>query len=52
LEAVLAKIQQGEITKIGINCHKGRHRSVALAELVKQELEALGYHVVLEHAEL
>ena len=52
MDALLSKVQDAGITKLAINCHKGRHRSVAFAELAKQELEALGYTVVLEHMEL
>jgi len=52
LEAVINKIENDGLTDIGINCHKGRHRSVAFAELTKIELEKLGYEVNLIHMEL
>ena len=43
---------EGGMTALGVNCHKGRHRSVGFAELAKKELENLGYTVVLKHLEL
>jgi RNase adaptor protein for sRNA GlmZ degradation len=52
MKAVISKVQNEGVTKIGINCHKGRHRSVAFAELAKAELQRLGYTVVLEHVEI
>ena len=51
MNALVEKVQQQGVTKIGVNCHKGRHRSVAFAELAKRELESRGYTVILEHVD-
>lgn len=37
---------------VGVNCHKGRHRSVATAEIIARNLRELGLHVNIIHAEL
>lgn len=37
---------------LSINCHKGRHRSVAMAEMVGKKLSQLGYSVELHHLNL
>ncbi len=52
MKMLLNKVRDESITKMAINCHKGRHRSVAFAELAKKELEGLGYTVIMNHMEL
>lgn len=37
---------------VALGCHGGRHRSVALAEMVTDRLRDAGYEVELDHAEL
>lgn len=37
---------------VGVNCHKGRHRSVATAEIVAIKLRKLEFQVNVIHAEL
>lgn len=49
MNALVAKVRDEGVTKIGVNCHKGRHRSVAFAELAAVRLRSLGYSVVVEH---
>jgi hypothetical protein len=46
------KNQQISTLFIGINCHKGRHRSVATAEILAKKLRDLNYQVNINHAEL
>ena len=36
LSMTVSKIEDGNLQAIGINCAKGRHRSVAAAEILKQ----------------
>ena len=52
MEKLIEKVVKFGMTNIGINCHKGRHRSVGFAELAKKELEVLGYTVIMKHLEL
>jgi RNase adaptor protein for sRNA GlmZ degradation len=52
MKSALSKIQTDELHTISINCHKGRHRSVGFAELLKVELIKLGYVVDVYHLEL
>lgn len=47
-KAVLDHIKQGKRV-ISVNCHQGRHRSVAFAELMKSELKEMGYTVTCYH---
>jgi hypothetical protein len=46
------KNQQISTLFIGINCHKGRHRSVATSEILAGKLRELDYQVNVNHAEL
>jgi RNase adaptor protein for sRNA GlmZ degradation len=52
MASALSKIQTDELHTISINCHKGRHRSVGFAELLRVELIKLGYTVDVYHLEL
>lgn len=51
-DSIINKITVEKLTTVAINCHKGRHRSVATAELVAAELRKRGYIVNLRHLEL
>jgi len=51
-QTIIHKIIQEKLTKVALNCHKGRHRSVGTAELVAVELRQRGYDVKLIHLEL
>jgi UPF0042 nucleotide-binding protein len=37
---------------VAFGCHGGRHRSVAVAEMLKRELEAEGHGVTVHHRDL
>jgi len=48
MNSILTFIRGGG-RKISVYCHKGRHRSVATAELVGEELREEGYTVDIQH---
>lgn len=50
VERVLSVAQDGETIAFG--CFGGRHRSVALAEMVGEALKARGHEVEIHHREL
>lgn len=47
---ILSKIEDGETVAFG--CYGGRHRSVAMAEMVGEALKAKGDEVEIHHREL
>ncbi len=51
-QTIVNKIVTEKLSKVAINCHKGRHRSVGTAEIVATELRQRGYEVILRHLEL
>ena len=50
-DIILQKVTDGSRI-LSINCHKGRHRSVAFAEIMMQELTELGYNVICLHHDI
>lgn len=44
--------EDSKLCSLSVNCQKGRHRSVAFAELLAKRLRALGYEVDVYHLEL
>lgn len=52
VQTIIHKILQEKLSKVSINCHKGRHRSVGTAEMIATEMRKRGYNVTLMHLEL
>ncbi len=52
MKSTLEKIEKEKPKVVSINCHKGRHRSVAFAELLSIQLVALGYTVTIQHVDV
>lgn len=47
-----AEDQDAERIDVAIGCTRGRHRSVALVEMVATRLATRGYHVIKRHRDL
>ena len=52
MTSTLQKIIETNPKVVSINCHKGRHRSVAFCEMLAMKLKELEYTVTIEHVEL
>jgi RNase adapter protein RapZ len=50
LEATIARIEDGD--RIAFGCFGGRHRSVAMVEIVNLELRKIGFTTEIQHREL
>ena len=50
LGALMASVRDGDV--LGLACRMGRHRSVAVAELLAARLRATGHVVQVEHRDI